>query len=196
MASPYQTACATLHNRMNSLATIFASAGLSAVTGFLTSRLTQHRDQRLKAYTYRAAIVSEIRTLHTRLTEYERIFEERVIGGQLTGAEVLGVLLQSGDMAVFANGAASIGLLDPRVGLRVLRFYAGIRALQGHARIIWDLARRDEGYELQDAVQRHRAMVHGLQRRAVMLVRRLRRSAIPLNVTLVYLLFRHRRSSS
>jgi hypothetical protein len=48
----------------------------------------------LNAYTYRSAIITEIRTLLIRLSEYEAAFTARVVVGESSGVYVLRVLLQ------------------------------------------------------------------------------------------------------
>jgi hypothetical protein len=68
-----------------------------------------------------------------RLAQYEEVYESRVVTGEISGSNVFRVLLQPGDISVFASSSSSISLFDTRTVLRVLRFYADVRALQGHA---------------------------------------------------------------
>src|SRR5271163_4103583 len=103
-----------------SVVTIFASGGLSAITGYLTSRLSQQRQRSINRYTFHLAILAEVRGLHSRLLVYEAAFANRVMTGEVSGAQVLMVLLQPGDSVVFSNNALSIGLFDRRTALRVL----------------------------------------------------------------------------
>jgi hypothetical protein len=156
-------------------ATIFASATLSGAMGYLTSRLSQHNQRLLDRHTYRGAMLAEIRGLHRRLVEYETAFAERVMTGQISSAQVLKVLLQPGDTVVFSNHASSIGLFDRRTALRVVRFYASIRSLEGRALLLSETAEHT-GCQPDDAVlRRHLDFVRQLHRRAYLLIHRLRR---------------------
>jgi hypothetical protein len=156
-------------------ATIFMSAALSGAMGYVTSRLSQQSQRLIDRQTYRGAILAEIRGLHRRLLEYEIAFAERVITGQVSTAQVLKVLLQPGDTVVFNNHASSIGLFDRRTALRVVRFYAGIRSLEGRALVLAE-TREDTGYDPGDSdMQRHLEFVRQLRHRAHALIRRLRR---------------------
>jgi hypothetical protein len=125
--------------------TILLSAALSGAMGYLTSRLSQRSQTLIDRQTYRGAMLAEIRGLHRRLLEYETAFAERVMTGQISSAQVLRVLLQPGDTAVFNNHASSIGLFDRRTALRVVRFYATIRSLEGRALVLAKTA-EDTGY--------------------------------------------------
>jgi hypothetical protein len=156
-------------------ATIFVSAAMSGAMGYLTSRLSQRSQTLIDRQTYRGAILAEIRGLHGRLLEYEAAFAERVMTGQISSAQVLKVLLQAGDTVVFNNHASSIGLFDRRTALRVVRFYAAIRSLQGRALVLAETA-QGGGYNADNAdMQRHLEFVRRLRRRAHVLIRRLRR---------------------
>ena len=153
-------------------ATIVMSAALSGVMGYLTSRLSQHNQRQIDRQTYRGAILAEIRGLHSRLMEYEVAFAQRVMTGQVSSAQLLKVLLQPGDTVVFNNHASSIGLFDRRNALRVVRFYAAIRSLEGRALVL-----SEAGYAADDTDrQRHLEFVRQLRRRAYVLIRRLRRA--------------------
>jgi len=152
-------------------ATIVVSATLSGVMGYLTSRLSQRNQRLIDRQTYRGAILAEIRGLHSRLMEYETAFTERVMTGRVSSAQLLKVLLQPGDTVVFNNHASSIGLFDRRNALRVVRFYASIRSLEGRAMVL-----SETGYHPDEAdMQRHLDFVRQLRRRAYMLIRRIRR---------------------
>jgi len=108
--------------------------------------------------------------LHSRLLEYETAFADRVMTGQVSSAQLLKVLLQPGDTVVFNNNASSIGLFDRRTALRVVRFYASIRSLEGRALVL-----SETGYHPDDAdMQRHLEFVRRLRRRAYVLIRRVR----------------------
>jgi len=159
-----------------SVVTILASGGLSAVTGYLTSRLSLQRQRSINRYTFHLAILAEVRGLHSRLLEYEAAFVNRVMTGQVSGAQVLTVLLQPADTVVFNNNALSIGLFDRRTALRVLRFYADIRTLQGRADVLSQVADVAKSELLQSEMQRHLLLVRQVRRRAHSLIKRLRRS--------------------
>jgi hypothetical protein len=159
-----------------SVVTIFASAGLSAFTGYLSSRLSLQRQRSINRYTFRLAILAEVRGLHNRLLEYEAAFANRVMTGEVSGAHVLTVLLQPADTVVFSNNALSIGLFDRRTALRVLRFYADIRTLQGRALVLSEAADVANTELLQLETQRHLLFVRQVRRRAHTLIKRLRRS--------------------
>jgi hypothetical protein len=150
--------------------TIFVSAALSGAVSYLISRLNQRNQRRIDRQRYRAAILAEIRGLHGRLLEYEAAFAQRVLTGQISSAQVVRVLLQPGDTAVFNNNAALLGLFDRRTALRVVRFYASIRSLEGRALVL-----SEAGYHPDDTdMQRHLDFVRRLRRRAYVLIRRLR----------------------
>jgi hypothetical protein len=155
--------------------TIFVSAALSGGMGYLTSRLSQRNQRLIDRQTYRGAILAEIRGLHRRLLEYEAAFAERVMTGQISSAQVLKVLLQPGDTVVFNNHASSIGLFDRRTALRVVRFYAAIRSLEGRALVLSETV-GDARYEPGGAnMQSHLEFVRRLRHRAHVLIRRVRR---------------------
>lgn len=155
-------------------ATIFVSAALSGTMGYLTSRLSQRSQRLIDRQAYRGAILAEVRGLHRRLLEYDTAFAERVMTGQISSAQVLKVLLQPGDTVVFNNHASSIGLFDPGTALRVVRFYAAIRSLEGRALVLSETA-EGSGHDPDDAHMRsHLEFVRQLRRRAYVLIRRLR----------------------
>ncbi len=164
------------------LSTVLISATVSAITGYVSSRLTQRIQEQKSARRWRLAVASEIRTLRTRLLQYEFTFESRVLTGELSGSHALRVLLQPGDISVFTNSASSIGFFDTRTALRVLRFYADIRTLQGHAIMLEDVADQREGVASDSDVCKHRKMVQNCQRRAHVLVRHLRHEAAALRL--------------
>jgi len=157
------------------LVTILASATLSALTGYATSRLSQRSQRSVHRHTYRLALLAEVRNLHRRLMDYEAAFATRVITGQISAAQVLKVLLQSGDTVVFSNNAASIGLFDRRTALRVLRFYADVRTLQGRALVLSEFAGTMEEALFATERTRHLEYARQVRRRAHHLIRRLRR---------------------
>ena len=157
-----------------SLVTFLVSATVSATTGYAVSRLSQTIQDRKASYRWRLAIVSEIRTLRTRLAQYETEFEQRVVTGEISGSQVLRVLLPPGDISVFTHSAASIGLFGTRTALRVLRFYADVRTLQGHALILAEVASKSDAPPRESDILQHRTMLQRCQRRAQILVRRLR----------------------
>jgi hypothetical protein len=150
------------------------SASVSATAGYIVSRLSQRLQDRKAIYRWHLAIVSEIRTLRTRLAHYEVAFERRVVTGEISGSEVLRVLLPPGDISVFTHSASSIGLFDTRTALRVLRFYADVRTLQGHALVLAEVAGRPGAAPQESDFSQHRTMLRRCQRRAHILVRRLR----------------------
>ena len=158
-----------------SVITIFASGGLSAVTGYLTSRLSLQRQRSINRYTFLLAILAEVRDLHTRLLEYETAFTQRVMTGEVSGAQVLKVLLQPADTVVFSNNASSIGLFDRRTALRVLRFYADIRTLQGRAYVLSEAAAVANTPLVESETQRHLLLVRQVRWKAQSLIKRLRR---------------------
>ncbi|MBV8682546.1 MAG: hypothetical protein JO111_06710 [Caulobacteraceae bacterium] len=166
--------------------TIIISAGLSGVVSYVTSRLSQTNQRLLERQTYRVAMLAEIRGLHQRLVEYEFTFSERVLTGQVTSAQVLQVLLQSGDMVVYNNHASSIGLFDRRTALRIVRFYAGIRNLQGRAIVLAEMAAAPGPGGGDEDMQKHLEHVRRLRRRAGLLIRRLRRTRLSLFRTLLF----------
>lgn len=157
------------------LVTIFASATLSAVASYLTSRISQRRQRSIDRYTFRMAILAEVRALHNHLLEYETAFETRVMTCQLSGAQVLRVLLQTDDTVVFHSSASSIGLFDRRTALRVLRFYADVRILQGRALVLSEAAEAANTSLVKTEMQRHLQLARQTRRRAHALIRRLRR---------------------
>jgi len=148
-----------------SLFTVFVSGSVSAFTGYVASRVSQRLQQRRNAYTYRLAVISEIRTLRDRLSQYELFFLNKVATGELPIIKALNVFLQPGAMAVFANNASSVGLFDTRTA---------VRALQGHASVLSDLDGRLDQPQLDLELHRHQAMLRGARRQSQRLVRRLR----------------------
>lgn len=95
--------------------------------------------------------------------------------GQISSSQVLKVLLQSGDTVVFNNHASSIGLFDRRTALRVVRFYAAIRSLEGRALVLSELAEDTGNHLVYGDMQGHLDFVRKLRRRAYVLIRRVRR---------------------
>jgi hypothetical protein len=160
-----------------SLVTVLVSASVSATTGYIVWRLSQRLQDRKATFRWRLAIVSEIRTLRTRLMHYELAFERRVVTGEISGSEVLRVLLPPGDISVFTHSAPSIGLFDTRTALRVLRFYADVRTLQGHALILAEVASKSGARPAASDILQHRTMLRRSQLRAHILIRRLRGEA-------------------
>lgn len=146
--------------------------------GYLTSRLSQHNQRLIDRHTYRGAMLAEIRGLHRRLVEYETAFAERVMTGQISSAQVLKVLLQPGDTVVFNNHASSIGLFDRRTALRIVRFYAGIRSLQGRAVVLSEMAAQPGPGGGEEDVRSHLEYVRRLRRRANFLIHRVRRTRL------------------
>lgn len=166
--------------------TVLLSATVSAGASYVASRISQHQQQRRTTENYKLALVSEIRALHNHLIRYEAVFNERVLAGTMTTAQVLKVLLQPGDMVVFANNASAIGLFHGQTALRVLRFYADVRTLHGHAQVLSELA-GDAGHNLsRREVLRHQAMLRHTRRRAHVLVKRLKRPSL-FTITLMHL---------
>ncbi|HEX4742908.1 MAG TPA: hypothetical protein VH353_16390 [Caulobacteraceae bacterium] len=156
--------------------TIIASAGLSGAVSYFTSRLSQHSQRLIERQIYRGAMLAEIRGLHQRLVEYEEAFSGRVMTGEVSSAQVLTVLLQAGDTVVFNNHASSIGLFDRRTALRIVRFYAGIRSLQGRAVVLSEIVGRPGSAGGEDVMQGHLEFVRRLRRRAYRLIRRQRQT--------------------
>jgi hypothetical protein len=158
--------------------TIIASAALSGAVSYFTSRLSQRNQRLIDRQTYRGAMLAEIRGLHQRLLEYEAAFAERVMTGEMPSSKVIAVFMQAGDTVVFNNHASSIGLFDRRTALRIVRFYAGIRSLQGRALVLSEIVGLP-GHGPGDAdMQRHLEFVRQLRRRANILIRRLRRRRV------------------
>jgi len=157
-----------------SLFTVLISAGVSAATGYISSRLTQRIQERKATGRWRLALASEIRTLRTRLMQYELAFESRVLTGELLGSHALRLLLQPGDISVFTHNASSIGLFDTALALRVLRFYADIRTLQGHAIILEETVREPSTSVPTPEVGNHLKMLRNCKRQAQVLVHHLR----------------------
>jgi hypothetical protein len=166
---------------------VFVSGSVSAFTGYVASRISQRVQRRRDAYTYRLAVITEIRTLRARLAQYERFFIDRETTGELPIARALDVFLQPGAMAVFANNASSVGLFDTKTALRVLRFYASVRALQGHAAVLSDLNDRIDQLQLHSELLRHTAMLRAARRQSQRLVRRLRPPSLLADVVRVLL---------
>jgi hypothetical protein len=154
--------------------TIVTSAALSAVTSYVTSRISQHRQLSLNGRTYRQAVLAEVRALHNRLLEYEAVYATRVMTGQISVGQLLKVLLQPGDTVVFTNNASAIGLFDRRTALRVVRFYSDIRILEGRAIVLSEDAGTTDPEVLQHEMGRHLIQLRLARRRAHFLIRRLR----------------------
>jgi hypothetical protein len=168
--------------------TVLTSAGLSGAVSYFTSRLSQRNQRLIERQTYRVAMLAEIRGLHQRLVEYEVAFSERVLTGQISSAQVLSVLLQSGDTVVFNNHASSIGLFDRRTALRIVRFYAGIRSLQGRAVVLSEMAAQPGPGGGEQDVRSHLEFVRRLRGRANVLIHRVRRTRPSrLRVTLLWM---------
>jgi hypothetical protein len=153
------------------LATLLLSGSVSAFTGYVASRISQGQQQRHTEDVYRLAIATEIRTLHGRLARYDELLRTRVMTGQVSGVQVLRSLLHDEATAVFANNAASIGVFDTRMTLRILCFYGDVRTLQGHAHVISEMGAAAGETEFR----RHQRMLRHARRRARALVKRLRR---------------------
>ena len=162
--------------------TVLVSAGLSAVTGYVTSRISQHRQQRLNRQTYRVAILAEVRSLHRRLLEYETAFVARVMPGEVSGAQVVKVLMQAGDTVVFNNNTSSIGLFDRPTALRVVRFYSDLRSLYGRALVLSELVDAARSSLVEAEMLHHLVLVRKLRRRAHALVRRIRQQPMTLSL--------------
>jgi hypothetical protein len=151
--------------------TVLLSGSVSAFTGYLAARLSQRQQQRHIEDVYKLAIATEIRTLNGRLARYEELLRSRALDGKVSGAQLFKVLVPKGATAVFDNNAASVGVFDTRTALRMLRFYADVRTLQGHARVVEKMgSAADEA----DST-RHQQMLRHVRRQAQGLVRRLRR---------------------
>jgi hypothetical protein len=157
-----------------SVITIFLSASLSAVTSYVISRISQQNQRLLESRTYRQAVLIEVRALHNRLLDYEVAYETHVMTAQISGAQLLKIVLQPGDTIVFNNNASSIGLFDHRTALRVMRFYADIRALQGRATVLSEASAQTDPDLIRREMERHINQLRQARRRAHFLVRRLR----------------------
>ena len=153
--------------------TIFASAVLSAATSYVTSRISQQRQQSITSRTYRQALPMEVRALHGRLLEYETAYAQRVMTGQISGVQLLKILFQPGDTVVFTNNASSIGLFDRRTALRVLRFYSDMRVLEGRAAVLSEAAQSADAQFVKHETARHLMQLRQVRRRAHFLIRRL-----------------------
>lgn len=154
--------------------TIFTSTLLSAATGYITSRISHHRHISINRRTYLRAILAEVRGLHNRLLEYEAVYANRVLTGQISINQLLKVLLQPGDTVVFTNIASSIGLFDRRTALQVVRFYSDIRILEGRAVVLSEAAASEDSELLKQEMHRHLNELHRVRRRAQILIRHLR----------------------
>jgi hypothetical protein len=153
------------------LLTVVLSGSVSAFTGYIASRISQRQQERHSEDVYRLAIATEIRTLHGRLARYDELHRSRVLTGKVSGAQLFRVLMPEEATAVFVNNAASIGVFDTCTALRILRFYADVRTLQGHALVIAEM-----GAAAGEAdFNRHQRMLRHARRQAQGLVRRLRR---------------------
>jgi hypothetical protein len=153
--------------------TIFGSAVLSAATSYVTSRISQQRQQSITSRTYRQALLMEVRALHNRLLEYETAYAQRVMTGQISGDQLRKVLFQPGDTVVFTNNASSIGLFDRRTALRVLRFYSDVRVLEGRAVVLSEAASSADAEVVRSEVRHHLTQLRHVRRRAHFLIRRL-----------------------
>lgn len=150
--------------------TVLLSGSVSAFTGYIASRISQRQQQRHIEDVYRLAIATEIRTLNGRLARYDELLRSQALAGKVSGAQLFKVLVPEDATAVFANNAASVGVFDTRTALRILRFYADVRTLQGHARVVSKM-----GSAAGDAdFTRHQRMLRHARRQAQGLVRRLR----------------------
>jgi hypothetical protein len=153
------------------IVTVLLSGSVSAFTGYLASRISQSQQQSHTEDVYRLAIVTEIRTLHGRLARYEDLLRSQVLTGKVSGARLFNVLMPEEATAVFADNASSIGVFDTRAALRILRFYADVRTLQGHAQAILEM-----GPAAGEAdFQRHQRMLGHARRQAHRLIKGLRR---------------------
>jgi hypothetical protein len=156
-----------------SVLTIIGSAVLSAATSYVTSRISQQRQQSITSRTYRQALLMEVRSLHNRLLEYETAFVKRVMTGQISGDQLLKILFQPGDTVVFTNNASSIGLFDRRTALRVLRFYSDVRVLEGRAVVLSEAASSADPEFVRGEMGHHLTLLRQVRRRAHFLIRRL-----------------------
>ena len=156
-----------------SVITVFTSTVLSAATGYITSRISQQRQQAITSRTYRQALLMEVRALHNRLLEYETAYVQLVMTGQISGEQLRKVLLQPGDTVVFTNNTSSIGLFDRRTALRVLRFYSDMRLLEGRAAVLSEAAPSADAEFVRHETARHLTQLRQVRRRAHFLVRRL-----------------------
>jgi hypothetical protein len=154
--------------------TIFLSASLSAVTSYVISRVNQQNQRLIESRTYRQALLIEVRALYNRLLDYEVAYETHVMTAQISGAQLLKIVLQPGDTVVFNNNASSIGLFDRRTALRVTRFYADIRALQGRATVLSEASAHADQDLVRHEMARHLTQLRQARRRAHFVVRRLR----------------------
>lgn len=153
--------------------TIVGSAVLSAATSYVTSRISQQRQQSITSRTYRQALLMEVRSLHNRLLEYETAYAERVMTGQISGVQLLKILFQPGDTVVFTNNSSSIGLFDRRTALRVLRFYSDVRVLAGRAMVLSEAASSPDTELVRREMSHHLTQLRQARRRAHFLIRRL-----------------------
>jgi hypothetical protein len=156
-----------------SVITIVSSAVLSAATSYVTSRISQQRQQSITSRTYRQALLMEVRALHNRLLEYETAYAQRVMTGQISGVQLLKILFQPGDTVVFTNNASSIGLFDRRTALRVLRFYSDVRVLEGRAVVLSEAASSADPEVVKREVRHHLTQLRQVRHRAHFLIRRL-----------------------
>lgn len=154
--------------------TIFISASLSAVTSYVISRVSQQNERLIESRTYRQALLIEVRALYNRLLDYEVAYETHVMTNQISSAQLLKIVLQPGDTVVFNNNASSIGLFDRRTALRVTRFYADIRALQGRATVLSEASAQADPDLIRHEMAHHLTQLRQARRRAHFVVRRLR----------------------
>lgn len=151
--------------------TVLLSGSVSAFTGYIASRLSQRQQQSHTEDIYRLAIATEIRTLNGRLARYDELLRSEALAGKVSGAQLFKVLVPNEATAVFATNAASVGVFDTGTALRILRFYADVRTLQGHAGVISKMG----PVAGETDAARHQTMLRHTRRQAQSLVRRLRR---------------------
>jgi hypothetical protein len=160
------------------LFTVLLSGVVSASASYVAARFSARRQQRHATDSYKLALISEIRALHKRLVRYDSAFNNRVLTSEMSGAHLLKVLLQPGDMLVFTNNASAIGLFDSRTALRVLRFYSDVRTIHGHALVLSEIAVDTGSPPSKHAIRFHQSMLRHARRRAHLLVRRLKRPSL------------------
>jgi hypothetical protein len=148
--------------------TVLLSGSVSAFTGYIASRFSQRQQQRHTEDVYRLAVATEIRTLNGRLARYDELLRSQILAGKVSNGRLFKVLVPKGATAVFANNAASVGVFDTRTALRILRFYADVRTLQGHAQVVSKMgpAAGDDDVTIHQRLLRHaRRQARGLVRR-------------------------------
>jgi len=150
--------------------TLLLSGSVSAFSGYIASRISQRQQQRQTEAIYRLAIATAIRTLSGRLTRYDGLLRSEVLAGKVSNAQLFDVLIPKDATAVFAANAASVGVFDTCTALRILRFYADVRTLQGHAHVISTMGAAEGDTDFM----RHRRMLRHVRRQGQGLIRRLR----------------------